>query len=44
MVFGAWQIPELLILTGSAAKTPVDTRRKVLSRTTVRYFITTTLA
>jgi len=42
--FGAWQIPELLILTGSAAKTPVETRRKVLSRTTVIDFITTTLA
>jgi hypothetical protein len=44
VVFGAWQIPELLILTGSAAKTPVETRRKVLSRTTVIDFIITTLA
>ena len=44
MVFGAWQIPELLILTGSAAKTPLDTRRKVVSRTIVIDFIITTLA
>ncbi len=44
MVFGAWQIPELLNLIGSEAKTPVETRRKEVSRTTVIDFITTTLA
>jgi len=43
-VFGAWQIPELLILTGSVAKTPLETRRKDVSRTTVIDFIITTLA
>jgi hypothetical protein len=25
-VLGAWQIPELLILTGSAAKIPLETK------------------
>jgi len=41
---GAWQIPELLNFTGSAAKTPLETSNKEVSKTTVMFFIMTTLA